>query len=455
MMMELRERFVEERIEGHIERCRLEIEELCESDADLSFAGALLEKISDISKEKRFDEAEVLFNKLDEEIAELQKKILNVKFQERMVQVQARMEALAEEGVDLSFQTPILNAAMEAIQWGELDKAISLLEEIDNSLDNQKNYEETIQILKSIRKELNEMEERGLDIRKAEEILLLARPELEKGNYDTVKKYAEECRKTMKECRHQGEMFESLERLHEEIEEAKKAKIYVKTALEIAQVAQNAIVEFDFLRASNSIESARKSIRDSVKEFHELTELVKLSRLKIDETKELGADVRELEGHFNEINIFLSQGRYEEAKVIAKNIVERSLSVQLKHISNRSSPEPAPPPPSHEVPIPSPLPPLGTPPVSSGRPMPVQSRPSQVPIRTAGLPTQNREWAGTGYKNPSPPEEVHNDPLMVGLGNSAPGNPGQAAAPPAANTGKSGATTDLLAEIRNIYSKVK
>ncbi|MDP6154992.1 MAG: hypothetical protein QF682_02505 [Candidatus Thermoplasmatota archaeon] len=456
MMAEVREKFVEERIEGHIERCRLEIEELEKDDADLSFAAALLEKISDISKEKRYDEAEVLFAKLDEEIAELQKKVLNVKLQERMVHVQTRMETLGEQGTDLSAQTPQLNAAMEAMQWGELEKAIALFENIESSLDNQKNYEETIQILKSIRKELNQMEEQGSDIKKAEEILLLARPELEKGNYDMVKKYAEECRNTMKECRHQGEMFESLERLHEEIEEAKRAQIYVKKAQEIAQVAQNAIAEFDFLRASNSIESARKSIRDSVKEFHELTELVKLSRLKIDETKELGANVVELEGQFNEINVFLSQGRYEEAKGMAKNIVEHSLSVQLKHISSRSRPEPlAPPPPSLGEQKPAPLPTQAIPPVSSGSPVPNFARTAGMQVgNTDSTHSVNRDWTGAGTRNPSPPPEMHKDPLFEGLANPPLKNPAQAVVPPASGTAKSGATTDLLAEIRNIYSKL-
>jgi len=459
MMAELREKFVEQRIEGHIETCRLEIEELEKTDADLSFAGALLEKITDISKEKRYDEAEVLFGKLDEEIAELQKKILNEKLQERMVRVQERMEAYAMEGGDLSAQTQLLNAAMEAMQLGELEKAMASFEEIETSLVKQRNYEETIQILKSIRKELNEMEERGTDIKKAEEILLLARPELEKGNYDMVKKYAEDCRKTMNECRHQREMFESLERLHEEIEEAKRAKINVKTALEIALAARNAIAEFDFLRASNSIESARKSIRDSVKEFHELTELVKLSRLKIDETKELGADVGELEGQFNEINVFLSQGRYEEAKVMAKNIVEHSLSVQLRHISSRSRPEPLAPPPPAQV-SPTPSPPPATSMVSSVSPIPAVARPTEItsaasvtPVGTTTAAQGNRGWNVAGYGNPSPPPVVNNDPLLGGL-NPPMENPLQTAVPPAMGTDNSGATTDLLAEIRNIYSKL-
>ena len=455
MMEEVRSKFIAERIEGHLMKCLHDIEVLETGEADLSFAKALFDKISDISKEERYEEAEVLFEKLDEEIADLRNKVLTRTVQDRMVNIQTRMAAIAAEGVDLSEYNELLNKAIETMQWGENEKVIPILDEIEISIENQTSYKEVIEELKNIRMDLNELEGHGVDIKKAEKILMNARPELERGNYGLVRKYSLECREAMVECREQKQMLETLEHLYGEIEDARRARINVTRAMELAESAKNDIMDFNFPSAKDSIENTMESIRESVKDFHELTELVKLSRLKVDETREIGADISTLEAQYDDMMDLVSGGRYGEAKVLSKSIVERSLSVQLSYISSRSRPEPpSPPPPGSSEPAETPS--AGDPFGGSGLP-PLYESDMGRPLSQTPVPGTGSDVTGPGGPHgghsvlsttpiPAPATPVTSHPVPT-ISRPFEGSSTSSDAP-------SGSTTDLLAEIRNIYSKL-
>ena len=478
MMEEVRSKFMAERNEGHLMKCQLDIEKLETEEVDRSFAKALYDKISDISKEERYEEAEVLFEKLDEEIADLESKVLMRNVQDRMVKIQTRMATMAAEGVDLSEHNELLNTAIQTMQWGEIEKVASLLDEIETTINDQTSYKEVVEELKSIRRELNELEKHGVDIKKAEIILMNARPELERENYDLVKKCSKECREMMKECREQKELLETLEHLYEEIEEARRARINVTRAMELTESAKNDIMKFNFHSASDSIDNARESIRESVRDFHELTELVKLSRLKIDETREIGADISRLEAQYNDMMELVSGGRYNEAKLLSKSIVERSLSEQLSYITSKRRLEPpSPPPPAPSEPMDESADKIDLPPLyETEKSVPLSTTP--FPGIQAGL-TDRVKPVGSVDMSAYPPPIIHTQgarspPQRSESVISARSIPSPATSSPSTpiashpiptisrpmNGSSAGSevpadsTTDLLAEIRNIYSKL-
>jgi len=476
MMEDVRGKFMEERMEARLIRCNDDIEKLDNNNVDLTFARALYEKISDVLKDKRYEEADVLFAKLHEEISNLKKKVYSKSMQERFSKIQERMKVLAEEGGDDPELYELMEQVEEEMKWGDTENAMDLLDRLEGLTDDRINYKEVIGILKDIRKELNELEEQGVDIKSAESVLLRARPELEKGNYAKVRECADQCREKIEEYDKQKEFLDALEHLYSEIEEARMARIDVNTAMVLAETAKKDIMENNFERASSSIESARERIRNSVMDFHELTELVKLAQLKIDETNDMGANTKALEDQYNDMTELISVGRYTEAKVLAKAIVERALSAQLSYISIRSNEPAAPPTP------PSPEPPIGTPAnekMSSKDDIP--SPPTEKPNDTIDLLADIRNVYDRGSSRetaippiPTAEPKVHRTtppPPGLSKGTSETALPSPMIAPspgvtgPSQDTGQptgsysgsdniSGNTPDLLAEIRNIYSKL-
>ena len=479
MMEDVRGKFIEERMEQRLNKCNDDIEKLENRNVDLSFARALYEKITDVLKDKRYEEADVLFTKLHEEISNLKNKVYSKEIQERFIKIQDRMKVLADEGVDDPELDELLTQVEEEMKWGDAEKAMGLLDRLDGLTKDRVNYKEVIGILKDIRKELNVLEEQGVDIRSAESILLRARPELENGNYEKVRECADQCRMKIEDYDKQREFLDTLENLYSEIEEARMARIDVNTAIVLAETAKKDIMESNFERASNSIDSARDRIRNSVMDFHELTELVKLAQLKIDETNDMGADTKTLEDQYNDMTELITLGRYTEAKVLAKAIVERALSAQLSYISVRSNNGPTAPP----IP-PSPDPPIGLPSNDKGSskedilPSPPGNETNYTidlladirnvydhgPSPYSAIPPIPRAEPKVHRTTPPPPglskgvaedvmlpSPVISPPLSSGLPSP---ETNQSPKPTGKSDNTSETSPDLLAEIRNIYSKL-
>ena len=348
MIEELKGKYLEERLENQIIRCGDTLRELTEKGADVSFATLLYDKVVDLKGKNRSEEQQVLLEKLEEDLSEIKRGLYSDIARDRVIMLQTKMAEHSQDGLDLSDLNELLSTAINEMQSEHLEKAMGLLDECENILVDRVRYRETIETLKSIRHDLTELEEQGVNISKVEKILLLARPELEKGNYDGVMSYSDQCRATMKECYQQKEFLDILEHLYNEIEEARSARIDVSAAKVLAETSKNDIMDFNFLKAKDSIDKAREMIRRSVVEFHDLTELVRLSKQKIDETRAIGADVSSLDELFGEMMELATAGKYSDAKSKAKMIVEKSLSTQLSFISETRSrhPVPGPPPPA-------------------------------------------------------------------------------------------------------------
>lgn len=399
MVSKLKKKYFEERLGEEIRTYGVAIEELGQKGADISFARVLLEKIVDIEKERRFSEAEVLLEKLGEEVSEIKTGLYSDIARDRVIMLQTSIAEHGREGLDLTEVNELLGAAINEMQNGDLTRSMSLLDECDSVLSDRLQYRETIEILKGIRRDMSDLEGLGVDIKRAEKALQRARPELEKGNYDNVREYAEECRAKMNECYQQKEFLEILEQLYNEIDEARSVKIDMSAANLLAETARKDIMEFNFLKAKDSVERARDMIRRSVLEFHEMTELIKLAQQKIDETRAIGADISTLDALFDEMMDLAMSGSYSKARSKAKIVVEKSLSFQLSYISKKRSKE--------HISIPQP--------------------PTEGRTHRADVP-------------PSPPEAVPPPDVSDGAGRDGTGNEEEQ-------------ITDLLADIRTLYQK--
>lgn len=209
-------------------------------------------------------------DKIDLVFSEAERKISAEMAKARLTAMRDLMTSAKELGImDPEFES-LLNKAEMAYQSKDYDVIEECKEEFEERLEEAKIKHKTEFIglrIKSATKKLSQFKEQGVNVDKAQELLMLAEKEFSAQNFEKAEEYIEEAEKVANELYKRSDTEHEMLSIKEVLSEAVASGVDVGKADELLNLAEQEVAASNFARARELIGQARDITSDNVQQF--------------------------------------------------------------------------------------------------------------------------------------------------------------------------------------------
>jgi hypothetical protein len=192
----------------------------------------------------------------------------NYKAQEAIFQAKLAIEEVKQTGGDITDLNKILESAESSIKSKDYSKAIEYATQLKSIASTRSTiYNETFQAMSEAAAYIAESRNCNVDSTKAIELLLAARTEFERGNYQKAYETANECAQTAKYIVDKYKSAKTIIEVRTKLELAEKLRLNVATAKNTIDTAISQLKENNFAAAQQTAKVADKGIENILRTY--------------------------------------------------------------------------------------------------------------------------------------------------------------------------------------------
>ncbi|NQE44885.1 hypothetical protein C5S31_02520, partial [ANME-1 cluster archaeon GoMg2] len=250
----------------------------------------------------------------------------------------ATLNAAKSVEIEVSNAENLLNKAKSLSEEGKYEEAFELSNQAEEEVLGLKKDYETYKVsseyISSLESEITAIKNTGVKIPKYKELIVQAKSELTKNNFESAKNFAEEAKRIAYERRGGYDLAFRLIFEAERILNETKTKGGVMVSTDLLTKSKQACDNGDYDESVRLSKELKNLASDRERIYQDAQEAIRAAESSIENAKEFGCNVSDVEERLKSAELLFAEGAYERIVKASKQIEE-----QTKKIMEEAKPE--------------------------------------------------------------------------------------------------------------------